>query len=105
MVTIRGLKGAWRGWPGRDLTGRRQTADVLAVEVPLGAVKVALLHQGPNLLGLPLQCFRLLPDFILLSRDLLLHLQLVSFPIAEPPRGIAIGLSLLGLARRARFQV
>jgi hypothetical protein len=57
---------------------------MLSVKVSLGSIMVALLHQLPNLLRLFEQYLLLLPDLVLLCRDLLLHLHLVPLPVAEP---------------------
>jgi hypothetical protein len=73
--------------------------------IPLRAVELPLLHQHAELFDLLLDGLRLLAELVLLGRDLLLHLHLVPFPVAESSRRVAVRFPLLGLAGRAGFQV
>ena len=78
---------------------------MFSVVISLRAIVLALLGHGPDLLSPLVQSIGLLPHFLLLGSDLLFHLDLVTLSIAEPARGIAIRLALLGLRRGPRLEI
>jgi hypothetical protein len=58
---------------------------MVAVEIALGAVVVALLDEGAELFVLAADCFYAALDLVLLGCEPLLELHFVAFAVAEAP--------------------